>query len=47
MRNGSRIIVPLRDGVGVVDGLAQTTAYTTMRVNAIRTVAEAAKTEWF
>jgi len=33
--------------VGVIDGLAQTTAYTTLRVNANRVVAKNGKTEWF
>jgi hypothetical protein len=33
--------------VGVLDALSQTTAYTTLRVNAIRVVAKNGKTEWF
>lgn len=33
--------------VGVLDALAQTTAYTTLRVNANRVVAKVGKTEWF
>jgi hypothetical protein len=33
--------------IGTVDGLSQTTAYTTVRVNANRVVAKAGKTEWF
>lgn len=33
--------------VGVIDGLSQATAYTTLRVNATRVVAKAGKTEWF
>jgi hypothetical protein len=33
--------------IGVVDALSQTTAYTTLRVNATRAVAQAGKTEWF
>lgn len=33
--------------VGVVDPLSQTAAYTTLRVNATRALAQAGKTEWF
>jgi hypothetical protein len=33
--------------VGVIDPLSQTTAYTTLRVNAARVIAHAGKTEWF
>ena len=33
--------------VGVLDALSQTTAYTTLRVNANRVVAKVGKTEWF
>lgn len=33
--------------VGVLDGLSQSTAFTTLRVNATRSVAQAGKTEWF
>ncbi len=33
--------------IGVIDALSQTTAYTTLRVNATRAVAQAGKTEWF
>jgi len=33
--------------VGVIDGLSQATAYTTLRVNANRAVARVGKTEWF
>ncbi len=33
--------------LGVLDGLAQSTGYTTMRVNATQSVADKGKTEWF
>jgi hypothetical protein len=33
--------------VGVIDGLSQATAYTTLRVNANRAVARVGKSEWF
>jgi hypothetical protein len=33
--------------IGVLDGLTQSTAYTTLHVNATRAVAQAGKTEWF
>ena len=33
--------------LGVLDALSQTTAYTTLRVNANRVVAKVGKTEWF
>lgn len=33
--------------VGVIDGLSQSTAFTTLRVNATRSMAQAGKTEWF
>jgi hypothetical protein len=33
--------------VGVLDALSQSTAYTTLRVNANRVVAKVGKTEWF
>lgn len=33
--------------IGAVDGLSQSTAYTTLRVNATRAIARAGKSEWF
>ena len=33
--------------IGVIDGLSQATAYTTLRINATGVVARAGKTEWF
>jgi hypothetical protein len=33
--------------IGAVDGLNQSTAYTTLRVNATRAIARAGKSEWF